>query len=31
MLGLIQVLGGLGLFLFGIKMLSSGIEKLTGD
>ena len=31
MLGLIQVLGGLGLFLFGIKMLSSGIEKLAGD
>jgi phosphate:Na+ symporter len=27
---LIQVLGGLALFLFGIKMLSDGLEKLAG-
>jgi phosphate:Na+ symporter len=31
MLGLIQILGGLALFLFGITMLSSGMEKLAGD
>jgi len=31
MVGLIQILGGLALFLFGIQMLSSGIEKLAGD
>ena len=31
MVGLIQILGGLALFLFGITMLSSGIEKLAGD
>ncbi len=31
MLGLFQILGGLALFLFGIKMLSSGMEKLAGD
>ena len=29
--GLIQILGGIALFLFGIYMISSGIEKLTGD
>jgi phosphate:Na+ symporter len=31
MLGLIQILGGLCLFMYGIRMLSSGMEKLTGD
>jgi len=31
MLGLVLILGGLALFLFGISMLSSGMEKLTGD
>jgi len=31
MIGFIQILGGLALFLFGINMLSSGIEKLAGD
>ncbi len=31
MVGLIQILGGLALFLFGINLLSSGIEKLAGD
>jgi len=31
MIGLIQILGGIGLFLFGINMLSSGIEKLAGN
>lgn len=31
MLGFIQVLGGLALFLFGISQLSSGMEKLAGD
>lgn len=31
MLGLLQILGGLALFLFGINLLSSGMEKLTGD
>ncbi|MDF1519355.1 MAG: Na/Pi cotransporter family protein [Brevefilum sp.] len=31
MVGLVQILGGLALFLFGINMLSSGIEKLAGD
>jgi phosphate:Na+ symporter len=28
---LVQVLGGLALFLFGVGMLSSGMEKLAGD
>ena len=31
MLGFIQILGGLALFLFGISLLSSGMEKLAGD
>jgi phosphate:Na+ symporter len=31
MIDLLQILGGLSLFLFGIRMLSSGMEKLTGD
>lgn len=31
MVGFIQILGGLSLFLYGINMLSSGIEKLAGD
>ncbi len=31
MAGLIQILGGMALFLYGIKLLSSGIEKLAGD
>jgi phosphate:Na+ symporter len=31
MLGLLQILGGLALFLFGINMLSAGMEKLTGE
>ena len=31
MLGLLQILGGIALFLFGINMLSAGMEKLTGE
>ena len=31
MLGFIQILGGLALFLYGISLLSSGMEKLAGD
>jgi phosphate:Na+ symporter len=31
MLGLLLILGGLALFLFGINLLSSGMEKLTGE
>jgi phosphate:Na+ symporter len=31
MLGVIQILGGLALFLFGIRMLSGGMEKLAGE
>ena len=31
MLGIFQVLGGMALFLFGVHMLSTGIEKLAGD
>ena len=31
MVGFIQILGGLALFLYGINLLSSGIEKLAGD
>ena len=31
MLGLLQILGGLALFLYGIKKLSAGMEKLTGE
>lgn len=29
--GLVQILGGLALFLFGITLLNSGMEKLAGD
>ena len=31
MIGLVQIFGGLALFLFGISLLSSGMEKLAGD
>lgn len=31
MVGVVQILGGLALFMFGINMLSSGIEKLAGN
>lgn len=31
MIGFIQILGGLALLLYGIRLLSSGMEKLTGD
>ena len=31
MFGLLQILGGLALFLYGIRMLSAGMEKLTGE
>ena len=31
MLGVVQTLGGLALFLFGINLLSSGMEKLAGE
>jgi len=31
MIGLVQILAGVALFLFGINMLSSGIEKLAGN
>jgi phosphate:Na+ symporter len=31
MIGLVQILGGLALLLYGIRLLSSGMEKLTGD
>lgn len=31
MLGVIQILGGLALFLFGINQLSAGMEKLAGE
>jgi phosphate:Na+ symporter len=31
MFGLLQILGGLALFIYGIKMLSAGMEKLTGE
>jgi phosphate:Na+ symporter len=31
MIGFVQILGGLALFLFGISMLSSGMEKLAGE
>jgi phosphate:Na+ symporter len=31
MIEFLQVLGGLALFLYGISMLSAGMEKLTGD
>ncbi len=31
MIDLLQILGGLALFLYGIRTLSGGMEKLTGD
>jgi phosphate:Na+ symporter len=31
MVSVLQVLGGLALFLFGVRMLSGGMEKLVGD
>lgn len=31
MLGFVQILGGLALFMFGISQLSAGMEKLAGD
>jgi len=31
MLRIFQVLGGLALFLYGMRMLSSGMEKIAGD
>lgn len=31
MTGIFQILGGLALFMFGIHMLSAGMEKLAGD
>lgn len=31
MVGLLQILGGLALFIYGIRMLSAGMEKLTGE
>src|SRR5512135_2887031 len=30
MIGFLEILGGLALFLYGIRMLNSGMEKLTG-
>lgn len=31
MFGFLEILGGLALFLYGIRMLSTGMEKLTGE
>ncbi len=31
MIGLIQILGGLALFMFGVRQLSGGMEKLAGE
>lgn len=31
MIGFIEILGGLALFLLGMRMLSAGMEKLAGD
>ncbi len=31
MFGFLQILGGLALFLYGIRMLNAGMEKLTGE
>ena len=30
MVSFLQVLGGLALFLFGVRMLSKGMEKIAG-
>jgi phosphate:Na+ symporter len=31
MVGIFLILGGLGLFMYGIRLLSAGMEKLAGD
>jgi phosphate:Na+ symporter len=31
MFGFLQILGGLALFVYGIRLLSAGMEKLTGE
>src|SRR5512138_1439187 len=31
MVGFLEILGGLALFLYGIRMLNAGMEKLTGE
>src|SRR4030066_2478788 len=31
MVGVLQILGGLALFMYGIRSLSAGMEKLAGD
>jgi phosphate:Na+ symporter len=31
MFGFLQILGGLALFMYGIRMLNAGMEKLTGE
>lgn len=31
MIGLVQILGGLALFMFGIHLLSTGMEKIAGE
>ena len=31
MIGLLMILGGLALFMFGIRLLSAGMEKLAGE
>jgi phosphate:Na+ symporter len=31
MIGFVQILGGLALFMYGIRLLSAGMEKLAGD
>ena len=31
MFGFLEILGGLALFIYGIRMLSAGMEKLTGE
>jgi phosphate:Na+ symporter len=31
MIGFVQILGGLALLLYGIRLLSTGMEKLTGE
>src|SRR5512145_2050566 len=31
MFGFLEVLGGLALFMYGIRLLSAGMEKLTGE
>ena len=31
MVGFLQILGGLALFIYGIRLLSAGMEKLTGE